>query len=104
MSSKFFNFSLLLITLLTKPKSWIVTGASLLVLTVMKFFFEGQSIFFKHWSDIWSGMINPDVPLEQKVFIISFFILVTGLAMYYTNIFKLLVIHQYKRFGTKPKV
>ncbi|RXE96037.1 hypothetical protein [Pseudoalteromonas sp. PS5] len=104
MSSKFLNFSLLLIALLTKPKSWIVTGASLLVLTVMKFFFEGQSIFFKHWNDIWAGMINPAVPLEQKVFIVSFFILVTGLAMYYTNIFKLLVIHQYKRFGSKPKV
>lgn len=104
MSSKFLNFSLLSITLLTKPQSWIVTGASLLVLTLMKFFFEGQSIFFKHWDDIWAGLNNPDVPLEQKIFIISFFILVTGLAMYYTNIFKLLVLHQYKRFGTTPKV
>lgn len=104
MSSKFLNFSLLLITLLTKSKSWIVTSASILVLSLMKFFFEGQSIFFKHWDDIWSGMVNPAIPFEQKVFIVSFFILVTGLAMYYTNIFKLLVIHQYKRFGAKPKV
>ena len=78
-----------------------MTGASVLVLTMMKFFFEGQSIFFKHWREIWSGMVNPDIALEQKVFVLSFFILVTGLAMYYTNIFKLLVMHQYKRFGAK---
>jgi hypothetical protein len=104
MSSKFLNFSLLLVTLLTKPKSWIITGVSLLILTVMKFLFEGQSIFIKHWSDMWAGMVNPTVPLEQKVFVVSLFILVSGLAVYYTNIFKLLVIHQYKRFGTKPKV
>ena len=101
MRSKILNFSLLLITLVTKPKSWIVTGASILVLTMMKFFFEGQSIFFKHWSEIWAGMTNPSVPLEQKIFILSFFILVTGLAMYYTSMFKDLVIHQHKRFGAK---
>ncbi|WP_081138963.1 hypothetical protein [Halomonas sp. BC2] len=101
MRSKLLNFLLLLITLLTKPKSWIVTGASILVLTMMKFFFEGQSIFFRHWNEIWSGMINPDVPLEQKIFILSFFILVTGLAMYYTSMFKALVIYQNKRFGAK---
>lgn len=67
----------------------------------MKYFFEGQSIFFKHGDEIWSGMINPDVALEQKVFILNLFILITGLAIYSTSIFKLLVIHQGKRFGTK---
>ncbi len=104
MSSKYLNFSLLLITLLTKPKSWMVTGASLLILSVMKFLFEGQSIFIKHWSDIWAGMVNPIVPLEQKIFVASIFIFISGMAMYYTNIFKLIVIHQYKRFHTKPKI
>lgn len=103
MKFKLLNFLLLLITLLTKPKPWIVTGSSFLVLMLMKFFFEGQSIFFKHWREIWSGIIDPVVPVEQKVFIVSFFILLTGLALFYTDIFKKLIIHQYKRFGSKSR-
>lgn len=101
MRSNLLNFLLLLIALFTKPKSWIVTCASMWVLTMMSFFFEGRSIFLKYWSEIWLGMINPDVPLEQKIFILSFFILVMGLAMYCISIFKSLVIYQYERFGAK---
>ena len=93
------NIVLPLIALLTKPKSWIMTGASMLVLSIMKFLFEGQSIFFEHRQDIFADLINPDVPLELKIFLVSFFILLTGLVMFYTSIFKAIVISQSKRFG-----
>lgn len=104
MKSTRLNIVLPLIALITRPNSLILTGSSLLVLSIMKFLFEGQSIFFEHWRDIYGGLLNPEVPFEQKLFIISFFMLITGLALFYTNIFKAIVISQSKRFGTKPKV
>lgn len=100
MSSKKLEVVLLLITLLTKPRSVILSGATLLVFSVMMFFYKGQSIFFMHWQDILTGLLDPDVPLEQKVMIVSFFFLFTGFTMFYTSIFRKLVIEKYKRFGT----
>lgn len=95
------NFLLPLIALLTRPKSWIMTSVAFLILCLIKFLAEGQSIFFKHWIEIYNGFLNPLVPVEQKILIVSLFILITTLGFYYADMLRKVYIFQDKRFGKK---
>lgn len=102
MQSRFLVFSILLVALLTRPRSWVVSGVAFLILLLVKFFGEGVSLYFKHWNELQVGMLNPEVPVEQKLFVVGFFFLLLGISMFYTNIFKEIIVYQYKRFGEVP--
>ena len=72
MRSRGLEALLLLITALTKPKPWILAAVSFYFLTVFKWISEGQAIYFDNWQIILRGLLNPNLPIEQKFFLIGF--------------------------------
>ena len=92
--SRKLEMALLLVTLIQRPRTWFISGFLFVLLAIMKFMFEGQSIFFENWQEIYQGLINPEVPMYLKLLIVSLFLFFTGLALYYTDLFKKAVLAQ----------
>ena len=103
MRSRTLEITLLLVVLLTKPKSWVLSGVGIISLSVVKWLFEGQAIYVQHWQDLLNGMLNPEIPLDQKLFLIGFFCFLIGASMFFMNVIKHVAIEQFRRFGTKPE-
>ncbi|MEW6174118.1 MAG: hypothetical protein AB1588_00325 [Pseudomonadota bacterium] len=104
MRSRELEALLLLITALTKPKPWVMAAVSFYFLTVFKWISEGQAIYFDNWQIILSGMLNSNVPIEQKFFLIGFFCLLTAISLTSINIVKIIAIQLFLRFGKKPEL
>ena len=104
MNSKKLEFTLLLITALTKPKAWVLGAVSFFALTAFKWVADGQEIFIDNWRVILSGMLNPEIPIEQKFFLVGFFCMLVAMSLFLINIVKHVAIELYIRFGIKPKL
>lgn len=104
MKSKRLEITLIIITALTKPKSWVLGAVSFFALTAFKWVAEGQSIFIDNWQSILQGMLNPNTPIEQKLFLIGFFCMLVAMSLILINIVKHMAIQLNSRFGEKPEL
>ena len=104
MMSKALKFTLILIAALAKPRAWVLGSVSFFALTSLKWVVKGQSIFIDNWYSILMGMINPNVPIEQKLFLVGFFCLLSALSLILINTIKNTSIQLYIRFGIKPEL
>ena len=102
--SRTLEVTLLLITLLTKPRSWVLLGVFYICLGAYKETSKISWFYVENWQSILAGMANADVLIHEKLFVIGVFFLFAAVALMFISVAMRIVIQRFVRFGTKPEL
>jgi len=103
MRSKTVSIVLIVVTAFTKPKAWVLSSIAFIAGWAFSYIGQGQAIFVENWEVLLEGMLDPNVPLAQKSFLVGFLCLLIAMSMVSINVVKHMAIQLFTRFGKKPE-
>lgn len=103
MRSKTVSIVLIVITAFTKPKAWVLSSIAFIAGWAFSYIGQGQAIYVEYWKVLLEGMFDPNVPLEQKLFLIGFLCLLIAMSITSINVVKHMAIQLFTRFGKSPE-